>query len=67
MSWAVPRGTKYIRFKYRTDSSGNGRGWYVHNPRLVLSDGDIVEPEWKVTIGKNAVRRTGRKKTVTHV
>lgn len=47
MSWAVPRGTKYIRFKYRTDSSGNGRGWYVHNPRLVLSDGDIVEPEWE--------------------
>lgn len=46
-SWTVPQDTRYIRFKYRTDASGNGRGWYVYNPRLLLSNGDIIEPKWE--------------------
>jgi CubicO group peptidase (beta-lactamase class C family) len=35
VSYPLPEGTKYIRFQYETDSSVNGRGWYVLNPAII--------------------------------
>lgn len=32
--YALPAGTRYVRFDYRTDSGINGRGWYVHDVRI---------------------------------
>ncbi|WP_424236856.1 serine hydrolase [Bhargavaea ginsengi] len=37
----LPEGTEFVRFRYDTDVSVNGRGWYVGN---VLADGEAVEP-----------------------
>jgi hypothetical protein len=42
----IPAGTKYIRFKYQTDSSVNGRGWYVKNVKLEFSNSETVEPDF---------------------
>ncbi len=33
-SYALPAGTQYVRFDYRTDSEINGRGWYVHDVQI---------------------------------
>ncbi|MCM3705883.1 MULTISPECIES: serine hydrolase [Cytobacillus] len=40
----IPAGTSHIRFRYVTDSTVNGRGWYVDNVKLQLSDGQKVTP-----------------------
>ncbi|MDM5224658.1 serine hydrolase [Cytobacillus sp. NJ13] len=40
----IPAGTSHIRFRYQTDSTVNGRGWYVDNVKLQLSDGQKVTP-----------------------
>lgn len=40
----IPAGTSHIRFRYQTDSTVNGRGWYVDNVKLRLSDGKKVTP-----------------------
>ncbi|WP_175502122.1 serine hydrolase domain-containing protein [Cytobacillus oceanisediminis] len=40
----IPEGTSHIRFRYQTDSTVNGRGWYVDNVKLRLSDGKKVTP-----------------------
>ncbi|AND42796.1 serine hydrolase [Cytobacillus oceanisediminis 2691] len=40
----IPAGTSHIRFRYQTDSTVNGRGWYVDNVKLRLSDGQKVTP-----------------------
>ncbi|PPA69469.1 serine hydrolase [Jeotgalibacillus proteolyticus] len=42
-SVSIPEGTKFIRFRYQTDASVNGRGWYIQNPRLTQQNGDSVE------------------------
>ncbi|RHW41440.1 class A beta-lactamase-related serine hydrolase [Neobacillus notoginsengisoli] len=39
----IPEATKFIRFTYTTDSSVNGRGWYVDNVKLSSLDGEPVE------------------------
>lgn len=38
--------TKFIRFRYKTDSSTNGRGWYVDNIKLATSDGEQTAAEF---------------------
>ncbi|WP_264738127.1 serine hydrolase [Cytobacillus firmus] len=40
----IPAGTSHIRFRYQTDSTVNGRGWYVDNVNLQLSDGQKLTP-----------------------
>lgn len=55
-SWEVPQETEFIRFTYHTDSSSNGRGWYLNHPRLLLPDGEEITPKWKSdhwTVRKN--------------
>ncbi|GAA2715062.1 serine hydrolase domain-containing protein [Aeromicrobium ponti] len=42
----IPAGTNYIRFRYQTDSSVNGRGWYVNNVKLEFSNSETVEPDF---------------------
>ncbi|CEG25474.1 serine hydrolase domain-containing protein [Bacillus sp. B-jedd] len=39
----IPAGAKFIRFTYTTDSSVNGRGWYVDKLKLVSKDGKPIE------------------------
>lgn len=39
---ALPEGTKHVRFRYQTDASVNGRGWYIGNMQV---DGKEVNPE----------------------
>lgn len=39
---ALPAGTTHLRFRYQTDGSVNGRGWYVEN---IQADGTKVEPQ----------------------
>lgn len=41
---ALPTDTRYVQFRYRTDSRINGRGWYIDAIR-VGSDGKMVAPE----------------------
>ncbi|HET7267662.1 MAG TPA: serine hydrolase [Oleiagrimonas sp.] len=41
---ALPADTRYIQFRYRTDSRTNGRGWYVDALRVGV-DGSMVSPE----------------------
>lgn len=41
----LPEGTKYFRFRYVTDASVNGRGWYVHQVRLQRADGKVTTPQ----------------------
>ncbi|WP_430790845.1 serine hydrolase [Virgibacillus flavescens] len=36
----LPEDTKYVRFHYQTDSSTNGRGWYVTNVKVQDSNGE---------------------------
>jgi CubicO group peptidase (beta-lactamase class C family) len=43
----IPAHTVAIRFRYCTDSSVNGRGWYVTNIRLVDDDGKELEALWE--------------------
>ncbi|HEY4554055.1 MAG TPA: serine hydrolase [Bacillaceae bacterium] len=38
----LPEGTKHIRFRYKTDASVNGRGWYVGEIRV---NGQGIEAE----------------------
>lgn len=42
----IPETTKFIRFRYKTDSSTNGRGWYVDNIKLATSDGEQTAAEF---------------------
>lgn len=34
MQYKLPRGTRYIQFRYQTDDETNGRGWYVDDVRI---------------------------------
>lgn len=43
----LPANTKFVRFRYETDHSVNGRGWYVHHLKLSHADGTISEPKIK--------------------
>ncbi|HEX7064234.1 MAG TPA: serine hydrolase [Bacillales bacterium] len=36
---ALPAGTKYVRFRYDTDSIINGRGWYIHDISISQANG----------------------------
>ena len=42
----IPETTRFIRFRYKTDSYTNGRGWYVDNIKLVNFDGDQVDTDF---------------------
>lgn len=42
----VPPETKHLRFRYRTDDYGNGRGWYVKDPDVKTADGKKVKVQW---------------------
>ncbi|WP_432354475.1 serine hydrolase [Sporosarcina sp. A2] len=43
---SLPKGTQHVRFNYETDSSVNGRGWYVGDFKL---DGKTVNPNTSTT------------------
>ncbi|KIY22756.1 serine hydrolase domain-containing protein [Mesobacillus subterraneus] len=38
--------TKYIRFRYDTDTNTNRRGWYVYNPSITRSNGETIHLEF---------------------
>ncbi|WP_077624636.1 serine hydrolase [Sediminibacillus massiliensis] len=40
----LPEGSKYVRFRYDTDGSVNGRGWYVDNVQLISESDRQLEP-----------------------
>ncbi|WNC16428.1 serine hydrolase [Brevibacillus brevis] len=46
VSWRLPEGVKYIRFRYETDGTINGRGWYVHHPVLLDRTGRKIGTDW---------------------
>lgn len=46
ISWELPSRTKEIRFRYATDKTVNGRGWFVHDPKVTDEAGDEVDVEW---------------------
>ncbi|WP_163528043.1 serine hydrolase domain-containing protein [Halobacillus ihumii] len=48
----IPEGTEYVRFRYETDGSTNGRGWYVTNLKLTSGNNDaslvnITNSQWE--------------------
>jgi CubicO group peptidase (beta-lactamase class C family) len=43
-TYRLPENTKYIRFRYDTDTTVNGRGWYVKNVRI-HSGGNTVKAD----------------------
>jgi CubicO group peptidase (beta-lactamase class C family) len=45
-SWQLPAGTKHIRFRYETDPTVNGRGWFIHHPEIRDAAGNPVESPW---------------------
>jgi serine-type D-Ala-D-Ala carboxypeptidase len=42
----IPESTKFIRYRYKTDSYTNGRGWYLDNIKLATSDGEPVNTDF---------------------
>ena len=40
----VGKGVKFIRFRYKTDSTVNGRGWYIGQLRLSEKGGKTTKP-----------------------
>ncbi|WP_397540312.1 serine hydrolase [Rummeliibacillus pycnus] len=47
-SYQIPEGTKFIRFRYTTDSTVNERGWYVLQPQI-KTDQKNIAPEFTST------------------
>ncbi|MED4753717.1 serine hydrolase domain-containing protein [Brevibacillus choshinensis] len=47
VSWKLPPGARFVRFRYATDETINGRGWYVHHPAVFDSNGHEVGVVWK--------------------
>lgn len=45
-TFLLPKGTKFIRFRYQKDGSVNGRGWYVNHVRIA-ENGNMQVPEFK--------------------
>jgi serine-type D-Ala-D-Ala carboxypeptidase len=48
----LPEGTKYVRFLYQTDSSVNGRGWYVDDVYSTDAEGEkerleVTDSQWE--------------------
>ncbi|MFG6150676.1 serine hydrolase [Halobacillus sp. B23F22_1] len=44
----IPAEAEYVRFRYETDGSTNGRGWYVTNLTIDSSASiDILENDWQ--------------------
>jgi serine-type D-Ala-D-Ala carboxypeptidase len=41
VSLPLPTNARYLRFRYQTDVSINGRGWYVDQPTVKLENGEI--------------------------
>lgn len=46
ISWKLPAGTRFVRFRYATDDTINGRGWYIHGPVVTDEKGREVRTEW---------------------
>jgi CubicO group peptidase (beta-lactamase class C family) len=46
VAWQLPAGTQQVRFRYATDPSVNGRGWYVLNPTITDPSGKPVKTVW---------------------
>ncbi|QRG70581.1 serine hydrolase [Brevibacillus choshinensis] len=46
VTWELPSGIKQIRFRYATDKTVNGRGWFVHDPEVKDEAGHEVDVEW---------------------
>ncbi|WP_053364985.1 serine hydrolase domain-containing protein [Bacillus sp. FJAT-27245] len=44
---SLPEVAKFVRFRYATDSTVNGRGWYVDNIKLEDAGGHTVDPSFK--------------------
>ncbi|RDW15629.1 serine hydrolase domain-containing protein [Oceanobacillus chungangensis] len=49
---AIPAGTTHIRFRYQTDATTNGRGWYITNLKLADDSNqslplNLVSEGWK--------------------
>nr|WP_318036160.1 serine hydrolase [Halobacillus amylolyticus] len=49
---SIPAGTNYVRFRYKTDGSTNGRGWYVTNLRFTRENSEPLQvnstsSQWK--------------------
>ncbi|CAM4026977.1 serine hydrolase domain-containing protein [Mesobacillus zeae] len=42
----IPANTKHIRFNYKTDSSANGRGWYLDHMLLKEEGGKFTVPKF---------------------
>ncbi|MED1793078.1 serine hydrolase [Brevibacillus nitrificans] len=47
VSLQVPPGTRYVRFRYATDETINGRGWFLHQPVLLQPNGKEWSVSWK--------------------
>jgi CubicO group peptidase (beta-lactamase class C family) len=46
-SYQFPAGTKQVRFRYSTNETANGRGWYVHEPQIKNAQGQKLKTAWK--------------------
>ncbi|MBM7645631.1 CubicO group peptidase (beta-lactamase class C family) [Scopulibacillus daqui] len=49
ISIELPAKARYVRFRYHTDGSVNGRGWYVLNPKAIDSHGKTHELHFSKT------------------
>jgi hypothetical protein len=47
VSQKLPAATRYIRFRYATDETINGRGWYVHRPAVMDETGRELRVYWE--------------------
>ncbi|MGG3467945.1 serine hydrolase [Neobacillus pocheonensis] len=44
----IPKAATKLRFVYQTDSSANGRGWYVLNPKLNSEALNLTKNDWEL-------------------
>jgi CubicO group peptidase (beta-lactamase class C family) len=44
----IPKDASKLRFTYKTDSSTNGRGWYIQNPKLNTENLTFTNNEWQL-------------------
>ncbi|PLR78434.1 serine hydrolase [Bacillus sp. V3-13] len=45
----LPENTNFVRFRYKTDSSTNGRGWYIDNVKVKEAGHRTVKPAFTGT------------------
>ncbi|MBA4493386.1 serine hydrolase [Paenactinomyces guangxiensis] len=45
-TFTLPSEMRYLRFRYHTDATVNGRGWYIKDPTVKTENGETLPLSW---------------------